>query len=198
MKILLSILISVVLFSIVSIYLLENSAFAQMESMSITGNQYPEVNSVFNVNLNVQGTSRASGGLFDVHITIYQKDKTTWLMDEGVKDLYSGTNTLTIDLENGLKPYKPNIAYILEAQHAAIITTFEFIPIDKTLGIPPPPIESKSSASPLEKLVKENEELKKQIQEKDAVIMEQIKVIQNLASMIKNTIFVPIFNYFAI
>ena len=195
MKILLSILIAVVFFSISSTYLLENSAFAQMESMSITGYQYPEVNSVFNVNLNVQGTSRASGGLFDVHMTIYQKDKPTWLMEQGVKEIYSGTNKLTIDLGSGKNPYKPNVSYILEAQHAAIITTFEFIPIDKSLGIPPPPIESTSPTSPLQKLEKENQELKKQIQQKDAIILEQIKVIQNLASMMKKTIFEPILNY---
>ncbi len=44
----------------------------------------------------------------------------------------------------------------------------------------------------------ENEELKKQLEGKDAIIMEQIKVILNLTSMIKNTIFVPILNYFEI
>ena len=195
MKILLSILISVIFFSMTSSYLLQNSAFAQMESMRISGYQYPEIDSVFNVNLNIQGTSRASGGLFDVHLTIYQKDKPTWLMDEGVKDVYSGTNIVTIDLANGLKPYKPNVSYILEIQHAATISTFEFVTVDKSSGVLPPTIETKSSASPLEKLVNENKELKKQIQEKDAVIMEQIKVIQNLASMIKKTIFIPILNF---
>jgi len=46
--------------------------------------------------------------------------------------------------------------------------------------------------------MRENEELKKQVQDKNAIIMEQIKVIQNLASMIKNTIFEPILNYFEI
>jgi len=198
MKILLSVLISVIFFSMTSSYLLQNSAFAQMESLRITGYQYPELNSVFNVNLNVQGTSRSSGGLFDVHITIYQKDKPTWLMDQGVMDLYTGTNKLTIDLKSGFNPYKPNVSYILEVQHVAIISTFEFIPVDKSLGVTPPTVETKPSVSPLEKLVNENKELKKQLQEKDAVIMEQIKVIQNLASMIKKTIFEPILNYFSI
>jgi len=180
-----------------SSYFLQNSAFAQMESLSITGYQYPEVNSVFNVNLNIQGTSRASGGLFDVHHTTYPKDKPTWLMDQGVMDLYTGTNKLTIDLKSGFHPYKPNVHYILEVQHAAIISTFEFVPVDKSSGVAPPTVETKPSASPLEQLVNENKELKKQLQDKDAVIMEQIKVIQNLASMIKQTIFEPILNYFS-
>jgi hypothetical protein len=175
-----------------------SDAFAQMESLRITGYQYPEINSVFNVNLNVQGTSRSSGGLFDVHYTIYQKDKPTWLMDQGVKDIYSGTNLLKIDLKAGIKSYQPNVSYILKVQHAATISTFEFIPVDKSLGVTPPTVETKPAASPLEQLMKENEELKKQIQDKDAIIMEQIKVIQNLASMIKNTIFVPILNFFEI
>ena len=198
MKISQGILISIVIASLLSSTFLPNSAFAQMESLRITGYQYPEVNSVFNVNLIVQGTSRSSGGLFDVHYTIYQKDKPTWLMDQGVKDIYSGTNKLTIDLKAGLKSYQPNVSYILEVQHAATISTFEFIPVDKSSGVPPPTVETKPQASPLEQLVNENKELKKQIQDKDAIIMEQIKVIQNLASMIKNTIFVPILNFFEI
>jgi len=40
-------------------------------------------------------------------------------------------------------------------------------------------------------------DLESQLQEKDAVILEQIKVLQNLASMIKQTIFDPILNYFS-
>lgn len=40
--------------------------------------------------------------------------------------------------------------------------------------------------------------LESQLQEKDAIILEQIKVLQNLASMIKQTIFEPILNYFSI
>ena len=168
-----------------------------METLRITGYQYPEINSVFNVNLIVEGTSRASGGLFDVHLSIYPKDKPTWITDQGTMDLYTGTNKLKIDLKAGIKPYKPNIPYILEAQHTNIVATFEFVPTDKSLGAPPT-IETETAASPLEKLIKENEDLKKQLQDKDAIIMEQIKVIQNLASMIKNTIFVPILNYFEI
>jgi len=43
-----------------------------------------------------------------------------------------------------------------------------------------------------------NQELKNQLQDKSAIIMEQIKVIQNLASMIRNAIFELILNYFEI
>ena len=198
MKILLSILISVMFFLMSSSYLLQNSAFAQMESLKITGYQYPEINSVFNVNLNVEGTSRASGGTFNADIVIYPKEKPTWLTDQIVMKLYTGTNKLTIDLKAGIKPYQPNIPYILEVRHTDMVSTFEFVPVDKSLGVTPPTVETKPLASPLEQLMRENEELKKQVQEKDAVILEQIKVIQNLASMIKKTIFVPILNYFSI
>jgi len=198
MKILLFVLISVIFFSMTSSYLLQNSAFAQMESLRITGYQYPEINSVFNVNLIVEGTSRASGGTFNVDIVIYPKEKPTWLTDQIVMKLYTGTNKLTLDLKAGIKPYNPNIPYILEVRHTDMVSTFEFVPVDKSSGVAPPTIETKPSVSPLEKLVNENKELKKQLQDKDAIIMEQIKVIQNLASMIKNTIFVPILNYFTI
>jgi len=175
-----------------------NDAFAQMESLRITGYQYPEINSVFNVNLNVEGTSRASGGTFNVDIAIYPKEKPTWLTDQIVMKLYAGTNKLTIDLKAGIKPYKPNIPYILEVRHTDKVSTFEFVPVDKSSGVAPPTIETPRIVSPLEQLMEENEELKKQLKGKDAIIMEQIKVIQNLASMIKNTIFVPILNYFTI
>ncbi len=198
MKISHAFFILVVFVSLLSSTIFQNSAFAQMESLRITGYQYPEINSVFNVNLIVQGTSRGSGGIFDIHITIYPKDKPTWLMDQGVMDLYSGTNRMKIDLDAGLKPYEPNVHYILEVQHTSIISTFEFVPVDKSSGVSPSTIETTPSVSPLEQLKKENEELKKQLQDKNAIIMEQIKVIQNLASMIKNTIFEPILNYFEI
>ena len=181
-----------------SSYLLQNSAFAQMESLRITGYQYPELNSVFNVNLIVEGTSRASGGTFNVDIVIYPKEKPTWLTDQIVMKLYTGTNKLTLDLKAGIKPYNPNIPYILEVRHTDMVSTFEFVPVDKSSGVAPPTIETPRIVSPLEQLMEENEELKKQVQEKDAVIMEQIKVIQNLASMIKKTIFEPILNYFSI
>ncbi len=199
MKILLTILISVIFFSMTSSYLLQNSAFAQMESMRISGYQYPEIGSVFNVNVVVDGISRASGGLFDVQLTIYQKDKPTWVVQEGTKDLYSGPNTVKIDLKKGKpNPFIAGVQYVLEVQHTYIVAEFEFVTVDKSSGVHPPTIETMPSVSPLEQLVNENKELKKQLQDKDAIIMEQIKVIQNLASMIKNTIFVPILNYFTI
>jgi len=189
--------ILVVVVSLLSSTISQNSALAQMESLKITGNQYPEINSIFNVNVIVEGTSRASGQIFNMQYEIYQKDN-SMLMDHGVKNLYSGTNILTIDLETGLQPYKPNVHYILEVQHTDTFATFEFVPVDRSSGVSPPTIETKPSPSLLEQLTKENQELKKQLQDKNAIIMEQIKVIQNLASMIRNAIFEPILNYFEI
>ena len=189
--------ILVVVVSLLSSTIFQNSALAQMESLKITGYQYPEVNSVFNVNVIVEGVSRATGGIFNIQFNIYQKDN-SWLMDHGVKNLYSGTNKLKIDLETGLKPYKPNVHYILEVQHTDIVATFEFVPVDKSSGVSPPTVETEPSSSPLEQLMRENQELKKQLQAKNAIIMEQIRVIQNLASMIRNAIFEQILNYFEI
>ena len=173
-------------------------AFAQMESLRITGFQYPEIDSTFNVKLFVEGESTASGGTFNVDVITYPKEDPTLLTDQYVTKLYSGTNMLKIDLESGLLPYKPNIPYILEVRHTDIVSTFEFVPVDKSSGAVPPIIETPSMVSPLEQLLEENEELKKQLKGKDAIIMEQIKVIMDLANMIKNTIFVSILNYFEI
>jgi hypothetical protein len=82
--------------------------------------------------------------------------------------------------------------------HLDSFVTFEFVPVDKSSEISPPPIETEPSSSTLEQLTKENQELKKQLEDKNAIIMEQIKVIQNLASMIRNAIFEPILNYFEV
>ena len=189
--------ILVVVVSMLSSSVFQNSAFAQMESLKITGNQYPEINSIFNVNITIEGTSRASGSTFNLQYEIYQKDNSV-LTDHGVQDVYSGTNKLQIDLETGLLPYKPNVPYVLVVHHLDSFVTFEFVPVDKSSEISPPPIETKPSSSTLEQLTKENQELKKQLEDKNAIIMEQIKVIQNLASMVRNAIFEPILNYFEI
>ena len=187
----------VVVTSLLSSTIFQNSAFAQMESLKITGNQYPEINSIFNVNITIEGTSRASGATFNIQYEIYQKDNLL-LTDHGVQDVYSGTNKLKIDLETGLLPYKPNVPYVLVVHHLNSFVTFEFVPVDKSSEDPLPTIETTPSSSILEKLMEENQELKKQLEGKNAIIMEQIKVIQNLASMIRNAIFEPILNYFEI
>ncbi len=189
--------ILVVTVSLLSSTIFQNSAFAQMESLKITGNQYPEINSIFNVNITIEGTSRASGSTFNIQYEIYQKDNLL-LTDHGVQDVYSGTNKLKIDLETGLLPYKPNVHYVLVVHHLNSFVTFEFVPVDKSSEDPLPTIETTPSSSILEQLMTENQELKNQLQDKNAIIMEQIKVIQNLASMIRNAIFEPILNYFEI
>jgi len=50
----------------------------------------------------------------------------------------------------------------------------------------------------VQSLMEENELLRQEIEKKDAVILEQLKVIQNLAEMVRNAIFVPTLNYFSI
>jgi len=168
--------------------------FAQMESIKITGNQYPEINSVFNVQIFVDGTSRSSGGLFDIHSIIYEKNNPNWVVAEFVKDIYGGSNNITIDMKQGDKPYKVDVPYVLEIQHARIVSTFEFTPVEKSSSAP-------IVANPykeIEDMVTENKKLKDELEKKDAIIMEQVKVIQNLAYMLKKTVFEPIINYFSI
>jgi len=171
-----------------------DQAFAQMESIRITGNQYPEIDTFFNINLIVEGTSRSSGGLFDIQGTIYEKDNPNWKMNEFVKDVYSGTNTVKIDMMEGYNPYKVGVPYIIEIQHVAIISKFEFTPVEKSADAP----IIQNPYQNIEKIIAENEELKQELEKKDQVIMEQIRVIQNLASMIKKTVFDPILNYFSL
>jgi len=171
-----------------------DQAFAQMESIRITGNQYPEIDSVFNIQVFVEGVSRSSGGLFDIHGTIYEKDNPKWRVAQFVKDIYTGTNILTIDMKKGDKPYKLSVPYIIEIQHVQIISKFEFTPVEKSSAVP----AGKNMYQEIEELIDENKKLKEDLEKKDLVIMEQIKVIQNLAAMLKKTIFEPILNYFSI
>jgi hypothetical protein len=167
--------------------------FAQMESFRITGNPYPEIDSAFNVQIIVQGTSRSSTGYFDVQATIYEKDNPNWLVAAFPKSIYSGTNTAVIDMKQGDKPFKVNVPYILQIQHALMITTFEFTPIEKSSNAP----IVKNPYQEIEDIIVENKKLKEELEKKDAIIMEQVRVIQNLAAMMKKIIFEPILNYFS-
>ena len=178
---------------LIPLLLIPIPVFAQMESIRITGNLYPEIDSAFNVKIIVQGTSRSSTGYFDVQATIYEKNNPNWLVAAFPKSIYSGTNTALIDMKQGEKPFKVNVPYILQIQHALIITTFEFTPIEKSSNAP----IVKNPYQEIEDIIAENKELKEELEKKDAVIMEQVRVIQNLASMLKKTVFEPIMNYFS-
>ncbi len=181
------------LFLLIPLLLIPIPVFAQMESFRITGNPYPEIDSTFNVQIIVQGTSR-SAGYFDVQATIYEKDNPNWIVAAFPKSIYSGTNTATIDMKQGDKPFKVNVPYILQIQHALMITTFEFTPVEKSSDAP----VGKNLFQEIQELIDENKKLKEDLEKKDLVIMEQIKVIQNLASMLKKTVFEPIMSYFSI
>ena len=167
----------------------QNQAFAQMESMRITGYQYPEIDSTFTINVIAQGTARTSGSTFNLHGTIYEKENPKWVVYQFVHNAFSGTNTIKIDLKEHemLKPYKVGTPYIIEIQHVDIITTFEFTPQEKNASVPQVGVISVPKT--IADLEDENRILKQEIEKKDAVIREQIKVIQNLASMIKKVIF---------
>jgi hypothetical protein len=178
---------------LIPLLLIPIPVFAQMESFRITGNPYPEIDSTFNVQIIVQGTSR-SAGYFDVQATIYEKDNPNWIVAAFPKSIYSGTNTATIDMKQGDKPFKVNVPYILQIQHALMITTFEFTPVEKSSDAP----VGKNLFQEIQELIDENKKLKEDLEKKDLVIMEQIKVIQNLASMLKKTVFEPIMSYFSI
>ena len=181
------------LFLLIPLLLIPIPVFAQMESFRITGNPYPEIDSAFNVQIIVQGTSR-SAGYFDVQATIYEKDNPNWVVAAFPKSIYSGTNTAMIDMKQGDKPFKVNVPYILQIQHALMITTFEFTPIEKSSNAP----IVKNPYQEIEDIIVENEKLKEELEKKDAIIMEQVRVIQNLASMLKKTVFEPIMSYFSI
>ena len=175
----------VIIIAIAFVLLIPIPVFAQMESLSITGNQYPEINSVFNVQIFVDGTSRSSGGLFDIHSIIYEKNNPNWVVAEFVKDIYGGSNNITIDMKQGDKPYKVDVPYVLEIQHARIVSTFEFTPVEKSSNAP----IVKNPYQEIEDIIVENEKLKEELEKKDAIIMEQVRVIQNLASMLKKIVF---------
>jgi len=59
-------------------------------------------------------------------------------------------------------------------------------------------VDTFEASNQVQSLIEENELLKQEIEKKDAVIMEQLKVIQNLASQIRNAAFELSSNYFLI
>ena len=104
-------------------------ASAQMESMTIEGLKHPYVNSVFNVSVDVDGVSRASGGIFRTVMTLFEKDSGQEIL--AVPDyLRSGINTIQINMirDWNTEPLKEGLTYVLQIQHVNIISQFEFIP----------------------------------------------------------------------
>ena len=55
-----------------------------------------------------------------------------------------------------------------------------------------------TSEDTIQSLIEENEFLKQEIEKKDAIIMEQLKVIQDLASMVQSAIFEPRLDVFSL
>ena len=103
--------------------------FAQMESMTIEGLKHPYVNSVFNVSVDVDGVSRASGGIFRTVMTLFEKDSGQEIL--AVPDyLRSGINTIQINMiqDWNTEPLKEGLTYVLQIQHVNIISQHEFIP----------------------------------------------------------------------
>ena len=120
-------MIAVFLFGIS--YMVDNEAFAQMESMTIEGPKQPYVDSVFNVSVDVEGVSRASHGIFRMIMTLYEKDTGDELI--AVPDyLRSGPNTIQINMiPDGHSPrILEGVAYVLKIQHVNIISEYEFVP----------------------------------------------------------------------
>ena len=168
----------------------QNQVFGQMESMRITGYQYPEIDSTFTINVIIQGVARTSESNFNLHGTIYERDNPKWKVHEFVYDAFSGTNTIKIDLKvhERNKPFIVGTPYVIEIQHVDIIATFEFVPKEK--GGDMPQVGVKSLPTKISEMEDEIHKLKQEIAKKDAVIREQVKVIQNLASMVKKAVFV--------
>jgi len=104
-------------------------AIAQMESMTIVGPSQPYVDTVFNVSVDVDGVSRASGGIFRTVMTLFEKETGNEIL--AVPDfLRSGINTIQINMipDRNHKPLIEGITYILQIQHVYIISQHEFIP----------------------------------------------------------------------
>jgi len=116
-------------FGVMGLILSGENVFAQMESMTIEGLKQPYVDSVFNVNVDVEGVSRASGGIFRTVMTIYEKGSGDEIL--AVPDyLRSGINTIQINMnpDRNNESLIEGMAYILQIQHVNIISQFEFIP----------------------------------------------------------------------
>jgi len=117
-------------------------------------------------------------------------------------------------------PFLPNEVYMVSAINGYTIEELEWIPLTATqqelsskqetsensntveeqqlaLALEPTSKQTTFDDSDLvQTLSEENKMLKQEIEKKDAVLMEQIKVIQDLASQLTNSVFEPTLNYF--
>jgi len=122
------VIVGIALVAVIGLGLL-GMASAQMESMTIEGLKHPYVNSVFNVGVDVDGVSRASGGIFRTVMTIFEKESGQEIL--AVPDfLRSGINTIQINMipDRNTEPFKEGITYVLQIQHVNIVSQFEFTP----------------------------------------------------------------------
>ena len=105
-------------------------AFAQMESMKITGPKYPLLNSIFTIKVTIEGTSRASYGDFSTTMYLIDKEKGIDL-DAFPLYLLSGENAVIVNLKSLVSTEKVQAGkyYIVKIQHTNIISEFEFTPI---------------------------------------------------------------------
>jgi hypothetical protein len=105
-------------------------AFAQMESMKITGPKYPLLNSIFTIKVTIEGTSRASYGDFSTTMYLIDKEKGIDL-DAFPLYLLSGENSVIVNLKSLVSTEKVQSGkyYIVKIQHTNIISEFEFTPI---------------------------------------------------------------------
>ena len=112
-------------------------AFAQMESMKITGPKYPLLNSIFTIKVTIEGTSRASYGDFSTTMYLIDKEKGIDL-DAFPLYLLSGENSVIVNLKSLVSTEKVQSGkyYIVKIQHTNIISEFEFSPVLTAEEIP--------------------------------------------------------------
>jgi len=80
--------------------------------------------------------------------------------------------------------------------NAVFSNTIESMP--HLIALEEPTSEQTTFADSVQSLQEENKLLREEIEKKDAVLMEQLRVIQDLASQLTNAVFEPTLNYFSL
>jgi len=125
----------------------------------------------------------------------------TTFVDSDLVQTLSGENTLLkqeIEKKDAVIMEQIKVIQDLASQisNAVFSNTIESMP--HLIALEESTSEQTNLDDSVQSLQEENKLLREEIEKKDAVLMEQLRVIQDLASQLKNAVFEPALNYFSI
>jgi len=149
-----------------------------------------------------QDTSENSNTVEEQQLALALEEPTSeqTILDDSVQSLQEENKMLREEIEKKDAVLMEQIKVIqdLASQitNAVFSNTIESMP--HLIALEEPTSEQTTFADSVQSLQEENKLLREEIEKKDAVLMEQLRVIQDLASQLTNAVFEPTLNYFSL